>query len=265
MLPISSLSQKALADIQFILSDFDDTLTFNGGLLSTTLKALEELNAVGVKVIPVTGGCAGWSDMMARTLPVSGVISEGGSIFIEKKTNGRTQYHFCVPEHEIRAFQKATLETVQRALGEGSTLKLASDQEFRISDVAIDFAQDVVPPAHKEKTQLLDRLKRSGLNAKVSSIHINITHPEADKWRMSKRVLTDFYCLAESDFSNDVLAVGDAPNDQALFERFSKSVGVANIVRYEKELITPPRYVTQFEGGHGFAELSKLIIAAKST
>jgi hydroxymethylpyrimidine pyrophosphatase-like HAD family hydrolase len=54
--------------------------------------------------------------------------------------------------------------------------------------------------------------------------------------------------------------VGDSTNDQVMFEHFSHSVGVANIRRFEKDLVHLPEYVALGDRGAGFAEMAALIL-----
>ena len=89
-LSIMSLSQ--LQDIEYVLTDIDDTLTSDGKLKSNAYEAMERLSNYGYKVIPVTGRCAGWCDHIARMWPVDGVVGENGAFFfsydhVNKKMN----------------------------------------------------------------------------------------------------------------------------------------------------------------------------------
>jgi hydroxymethylpyrimidine pyrophosphatase-like HAD family hydrolase len=56
--------------------------------------------------------------------------------------------------------------------------------------------------------------------------------------------------------------VGDSGNDQAMFQHFTHSVGVANIRRFESQLTYLPRYITPSEHGAGFAEVAKMLLNA---
>jgi hypothetical protein len=40
-------------------------------------------------------------------------------------------------------------------------------------------------------------------------------------------------------------------------------VGVANLLRFERELHTWPAYLTQAERGQGFAEVARAVLAAR--
>jgi hydroxymethylpyrimidine pyrophosphatase-like HAD family hydrolase len=58
--------------------------------------------------------------------------------------------------------------------------------------------------------------------------------------------------------------VGDSGNDQAMFQHFTHSVGVANIRHFESELTHLPRYITESERGAGFAEVAQAILQART-
>jgi hydroxymethylpyrimidine pyrophosphatase-like HAD family hydrolase len=57
--------------------------------------------------------------------------------------------------------------------------------------------------------------------------------------------------------------VGDAPNDAPMFAFFPHAVGVANIRRFMDQIPTPPAYMTAGEAGEGFAELARMLLAAR--
>ncbi|WP_394181627.1 HAD-IIB family hydrolase [Marinomonas posidonica] len=263
---INSLSELAMQDCQrlrFILTDFDDTLTWQGQLPVETLRSLAELATQGIKVIPVTGGCAGWSDMIARALPVEGVITEGGACFIGRDERQHLTYDFWREESVMRAEQQDILVQVGRVLSQFPDLKLARDQAYRLTDVAIDYAQDVNPPAIASKEACLEALLALGLNARASSIHINVCSDGYDKFSMAQRVLSQVYELSEQQQREQVLYVGDAPNDESMFARFPLSVGVANIAHHLAQMQHHPKFQTSQPGGLGFAELAAVILTAK--
>ena len=254
-LPLIELDHEAVRDVRYVLTDFDDTLTLAGQLPAATLQALYRLQEAGIGVIPVTGGCAGWSDMMVRVLPVSGVISEGGGIFL-RPHEGRIQYEFFASERAMRTHQKALLTQLEVCLKRYPCLTFTKDQAYRLTDVAIDYAQDIRPPAVVERDAFLVELHAMGLNAKTSSIHINVCPAGVDKFAMAKRVLSTFLDVSPQAFCREVLYVGDAPNDESMFAQFPLSIGVANIAPHLASLRHMPRYVTEAEGGLGFVELA---------
>lgn len=259
--PLAMLPSEQLRSVRFILTDFDDTLTLHGRLPSDTVNALYALEELGIQVIPVTGGCAGWSDMVVRTLPVAGVVSEGGGVFLQRQGK-QIHYHFFDHETHMRVEQERILESVLERLPEYPSLRLTRDQSYRLTDVAIDYAQEIQPPATAEKNALLAELKGMGFNAKASSIHINICQIGVDKFAMSQRVLQEFFGLAKTEFSSDVIYVGDAPNDESMFAQFPLSIGVANIEPHLAFLKHVPAYITTSPGGLGFAELANVVLAS---
>jgi hydroxymethylpyrimidine pyrophosphatase-like HAD family hydrolase len=57
MRPLSEASKTQFSNIQHVLTDMDDTLTYRGKLSAKTYTALERLQTAGFKVIPVTAKC----------------------------------------------------------------------------------------------------------------------------------------------------------------------------------------------------------------
>ncbi|MBM6550932.1 HAD-IIB family hydrolase [Marinomonas ostreistagni] len=262
-LALEALTAQALQSVRYVLTDFDDTLTLDGQLPTPTLAALYRLQAAGVGVIPVTGGCAGWSDMMARVLPVSGVISEGGGVFLQPE-NGCVEYEFFVAEELMRARQAELLTLLEPLLERFAPLKLSRDQAYRLTDVAIDYGQEIRPPATAQCQALLHELTELGLNAKVSSIHINVCQAGVDKYAMAAKVLAQRLAIAPDHMAQQVLYVGDAPNDETMFAKFPLSVGVANITQHLAHMQHLPRYITAQAGGLGFAELADKLLLAQT-
>lgn len=260
---LGSISHLELSNVRVVLTDFDDTLTLEGKLPADTLSALYRLQEAGIDVIPVTGGCAGWSDMMVRVLPISGVITEGGGLFMQYQ-GGSVRYHYFQDEASMRAQQAALLTMVQPRLERFSALKLTRDQAYRLTDVAIDYAQDIYPPALSEKDALLSELRQLGLNAKASSIHINVCQDGVDKFAMSQQVLREVFHMSRHEQQASVLYVGDAPNDESMFANFPLSVGVANIKPHLPNLKHKPAFITDAAGGLGFAELVSVLLDAKA-
>jgi hypothetical protein len=73
------------------------------------------------------------------------------------------------------------------------------------------------------------------------------------------QVLHDYFPQYATE---QVLTVGDSPNDASLFnpELFPLSVGVANVLDYASELVYQPTYVTTAPEGEGFCELVQYLI-----
>lgn len=257
---LSAASPLLFSKVKYILTDIDDTLTWESSLPTKTFQALGRLQGAGYKIIPVTGGCAGWSDLIARLWPVAGVITEGGACFLSKEQDGRLRYRYWDDPEQMQTNKIHLLHTVNEVLKDFPMLKLAQDQAYRLTDVAVDYAQDVIPKEVTARDQLLTRLHSLGVQAKASSIHVNIWQGQYDKYAMAHRVLTEHYGLTEDEFQDSVMYVGDAPNDESMFAKFPLSIGVANISQHLDSMVHRPAMITSLSGGYGFAELADYLL-----
>lgn len=241
--------------LNILLTDVDDTLTSGGQLAPTTYSALCRLAAAGVAVVPITGGCAGWCDMMLRTWPVAAIIGEGGAFYGIRDGDGSVDWHFWRSAEEHRADQGAILRFL-RQLDLPFEPTLAKDQSLRWVDVAVDYNQDARLSVD-QADQLCHRLTQAGFKAKRSSIHINIWRGDFHKAAMAKRLLSEVFDLSPEAQREQVLFIGDAPNDEPMFEAFPNSVGVANIAPHLAGLTHRPAHLTRASYGAGFVELAE--------
>ncbi len=260
MKPLNTCKQGEFSDIEFVLCDLDDTLTHEGRLPAASYSALEEITSSGKRVIIITGRPAGWCDLIARLWPVAGVVGENGA------------FYFCyrhTSKEMVRVFQRST---EQRARDQQQLfdffkpiqkhypdVKLSVDQPYRISDIAIDFCEDVPPLNETQINDIVNRLAKAGATVKVSSIHINAWIGDFSKLEMSKKILADEYSLASDNVKKRVIYVGDSPNDEPMFEFFDHTVGVSNINHFRDQMDHLPKWVTEKPGGFGFKELAPLI------
>src|SRR5882757_8027610 len=81
MRPFADFPLVAAAGLRAVLFDIDDTLTTDGKLTAAAYSALEQLQATGLKTVPITGRPAGWCDHIARMWPVDGVVGENGAFY----------------------------------------------------------------------------------------------------------------------------------------------------------------------------------------
>ena len=91
----------------------------------------------------------------------------------------------------------------------------------------------------------------------------NAWYGEHNKWVGARWIVRE---LLGRDLAQELdrwVFVGDSGNDQAMFEHFMHSVGVANIARFVPQLTHLPRYVTPSERGAGFAEVARAILQAR--
>ena len=258
---ISTMSKQQLNEVKIILTDIDDTLTTEGRLKSNAYTALENLSNSGFIVIPVTGRCAGWCDHIARMWPVNGVVGENGAFFFSyDHQSKKMQQTYCQTPKERKENHLALHEIKKTILKNVSGSALASDQDYRHTDLAIDFAEDVAPLSSNKIKQIVTIAENAGAIAKVSSIHVNCWIGSHNKLSTSLTTLEQVFGVSNSNIQNEVLFIGDSPNDSMMFDYFNKSVGVANVMDFIKELDKPPKYITLNHSGEGFVELADSLL-----
>jgi HAD superfamily hydrolase (TIGR01484 family) len=264
MLPIAEMPTEVLRGLKFILTDIDDTITLHGRLPAVAYQALQDLHNAGLKVIPITGRSAGWCDHIARMWPVDSVVGEnGGFIFRYDHAQKKMQriYAQSMSEREENRLRLNALAELILARFPGTAL--ASDQAYRDIDVAIDFCEDVpLLPLHVAQ-EIADVLIATGANAKVSSIHVNAWFGQHDKLTTSLRLLQEVYDVNIENEIKTIAYCGDSPNDAPMFARIPESIGVANLRPLAHLMSHLPRYITEGDGGIGFAEFARAVLAAR--
>lgn len=265
MTQFGTCAHAALTRVGAVLFDIDDTLTWQGRLPARAYAALERLQNAGRKTVAVTGRPAGWCDLIARFWPVDGVVGENGAFYFRYDNDGRRMIRRYVRSPEARARDHETLMSWFAGLqGDHPAIRLAADQAFRISDIAIDVCEDVPPLDGAEVRALMETLRRLGASVKLSSIHINAWIGDFDKLTMARRFLIEELHMAEGDLAERVLYIGDSPNDEPMFRAFPLSVGVRNIEPYLDGLTHRPAYLTEAPGGEGFAEMAEILLGHAS-
>jgi len=255
------MSKQQLNEVKIILTDIDDTLTTEGRLKSNAYTALENLSNSGFIVIPVTGRCAGWCDHIARMWPVNGVVGENGAFFFSyDHKSKKMQQTYCQTPKERKENHLALHEIKKTILKNVSGSALASDQDYRHTDLAIDFAEDVATLSSNKIKEIVTIAENAGAIAKVSSIHVNCWIGSHNKLSTSLTTLEQVFGVSNSNIQNEVLFIGDSPNDSMMFDYFNKSVGVANVMDFIKELDKPPKYITLNHSGEGFVELADSLL-----
>lgn len=274
MLPLSDWPLAARRNIIGVFTDIDDTLTTDGAITTDALKALGELKTAGLHVIPITGRPVGWSEQVAfggdKTWPVDAVVAENGSTALFLNQTG-----FSLPKnkHEqlLKIYQQdgATRsknyermqQIAQRVQREVSGVVLSQDSGGRETDIAIDHSEFAQLSAEK-MNQVVQIMQSEGMNATISSIHINGWFGDHNKLAGARWIVRELFGRDLDDEMDRWVYVGDSTNDTLMFEHFAHSVGVANILRFEAELSHKPRYITLAERGAGFAEVARALLQA---
>lgn len=263
LLPLEQFPVEERARVRVLLADIDDTITANGMLPAASIEAMERLAAAGMIFVPVTGRPAGWCEHIARMWPVDAVVGENGAFYFSyDREEKKMRMAFAKAEAERVADRKKLTILKDRILAEIPGVGVASDQDFRVSDLAIDFCEDVEPLSSENVQRIVKILQDGGATAKVSSIHVNSWFGDYDKLTMSRRCLKDLFSIDIDKENEEIVFVGDSPNDVPMFAYFKNSVGVANVKQFS--LANDPTWVTCKESAAGFAELVHAILDSKS-
>jgi HAD superfamily hydrolase (TIGR01484 family) len=252
---------KEQQSLKYILSDIDDTMTDEGELRAAPYKALWDLHEAGRKVIPVTGRPAGWCEMIARLWPVDGVIGENGALYFRYDRHTKKMNRCFAFKDEERELNQQKLKQIEKdVLQKVPGCQIASDQFSRLTDLAVDFAEDVKPLPEKEVLKIKAIFEQHGATAKVSSIHVNGWFGKYDKVTTALRYLKTEFKLTDAEVDQQVAFVGDSPNDEPMFARIPNSFGVANVLQFKDQIKKWPRYVADSTGGGGFCEIARALL-----
>ena len=254
MQPIQDFPSSKRSAIQYVLCDIDDTLTVHGRLPAAAYAAMERLEQAGIRVIPITGRPAGWCDHMARMWPIAGLVGENGAFYFRYDATQRRMVRRYWKTDDERRQDRARLDRIRQSILEAIPgCRVSADQPYREADLAIDFCEDVAPLPMTEVEKIVRIFEHAGARAKISSIHVNGWFGSYDKLAMSGLLFREVFKTDLEAIRRQVMFCGDSPNDAPLFAYFPHSVGVANIRRFINRVSSPPAWVTENEGGKGFA------------
>ena len=257
---VQQLPPGAWAGVTGVFTDIDDTLTRDGAIEPQALQALHDLRRAGFTVIAVTGRPVGWSEPFALGWPLHALVAENGSVALVRERTGALR-RLYQQDAATRARNFARLQEVAaEVLREVPGSRLARDSAGRETDIAIDHSEFT----HLSEAQIahvVAVMRAGGLNATVSSIHVNGWIGEHDKWQGACWIARELLGIDLPAEIDRWVYVGDSTNDQRMFEHFPHSVGVANIRRFEEQLRFKPRHVTLGERGAGFVEVAQRLLA----
>jgi HAD superfamily hydrolase (TIGR01484 family) len=259
---MNSIEQfQSLEKIQYLLTDIDDTMTSKGKIPACAFAAMERLQQAGIRVVPITGRPGGWCDHIARMWPVDGVVGENGAFYFAYDSAARRMIRRYFKPVAERAEDKRRMLTIQEEiLARVPGCRVSEDQPYRIADLAIDFCEDVSPLGNGEIKTIVEIFESHGAVAKISSIHVNGWFGNYDKLTMTELFFKEVFGIDLEAVKHQVVFAGDSPNDEPMFAFFPNAVGVANIIKFEDDLIHKPAWVTTRKGGEGFAEMVDKIL-----
>ncbi len=279
MIPLKLWPLADRRQIIGVFTDIDDTLTTDGAITADALAALAYLAAAGLHVIPITGRPVGWSVPFAHgdaatgaaPWPVDAIVAENGAVALLGGKKG-TFPKSCIDslllklyqqDIDVRASNFARVQQVaKRVLREVPGAQLSQDSAGRETDIAIDHSEFTHLSAEKI-AQAVKIMQDEGMNATVSSIHINGWFGAHNKLVGARWIVRELLGRELDAEIDRWIYVGDSTNDQLMFAHFPHSIGVANIRRFEAELTHKPRYITVGERGAGFAEVATAIAIAR--
>ena len=261
-MPLSQLDATACGGLLF---DIDDTLTIDGALTAAAYDALSRLRDAGRVCIAVTGRPAGWCDLIARLWPVAAVVGENGAFYMRKTAQGvQTTWAGAQLDSAGLVVHRSRLANIAAQIIKAVPgCALASDQAYRVCDLAIDFCEDV-PALPLEAAQHIAELMRAqGMQAKISSIHVNGWFGAHDKLSTTLELLHNYYGQSAETALKSWVYVGDSPNDAPMFAAFTHSVGVANVGDFGALMPTLPRYICNSRSGAGFVALAERLLSSR--
>jgi HAD superfamily hydrolase (TIGR01484 family) len=247
--------------VRGVLTDIDDTLTTAGAITPEALQALADLKAAGLPVIAITGRPKGWSEPFARAWPIDAIVAENGAVALFRDGD-HLKIEYAQDEATRRANGLRLQQVAARIQHEVPGATLARDSAGRVTDIAIDHAEFMHLPA-AQIDEVVALMRAEGMNATVSSIHINGWFGTHDKLSGARWIVQ---CLLGRDLdaeSEHWVYVGDSTNDQLMFGHFDKSIGVANLLDFAAELTVWPRFITQLPRGAGFAEVAAALLRGR--
>lgn len=249
---LNPISDKYWGDIRLIATDMDGTLTQEEKFNSNLFQSLGRLAEAGVDVLIVTGRSAGWVQAIASYIPVVGAISEnGGSLY----WNSTVKPQLLTSISNIAQHRQELSRVFKLLQDKFPLIQESEDNRFRITDWTFDVAG--LNQAELEQIDSLCHSEGYGFTHSTVQCHIKPLHQ--NKAIALNKVISQYFPDLKPE---QIVTVGDSPNDESLFNRenFPVSVGVANLLKYRDRLRYLPAYVTGKSEAEGFCELAELVI-----
>jgi HAD superfamily hydrolase (TIGR01484 family) len=264
MQPIAELSSATRLGIRFVLTNVDDTLTYKGRLASATYAALEQLQAAGLVVVPITAAPAGWCDLMVRQWPVNAVVGENGGLCFSRTgaSEGNIKREFWLTAAERARSMAQLSKAAERIVKANTEVRTAADQRFRLTTWALELEVD-----GEQRAKIAEAARaawhNAGARSTINSLWVLGWFGDFDKLSMALRMGPDLFSTDLASDRSAVIYVGDSLNDEPMFRFFPNSVGVSTVADYLDQMNSRPRWITKGAGGAGFVEVAEAILAAR--
>jgi len=251
-LPADAIPEQRLRELRLLASDIDDTLTRDGVIDTEIFNHLARLRRGGVAVWLVTGRCAAWGQALAHYLDVDGVIAEnGGVVCVDEDIR-------IVADAELIGSERVRLrEAFEKICAQVPAAQVTQDNIGRLTDWTF------VRPSLSDRDMAVaaDIAREAGLRMIASSIHVHLfagAHTKAT----ALAVVCDEAGVVNRE---QVLTLGDSPNDEPLFDEsaFPFSVGVANLAPYLEQLDHKPLFLLPHPEAEGALWLLKRILVTQ--
>jgi len=261
-LPLADCPPGSLRAVDGVLTDIDDTLTHDGAIEPPALAALQRLRGAGLPVIAITGRPMGWSEPFASAWPIDAIVAENGAVALFRE-GPALRIEYAQDEATRVRNARRLAEVAARIQRELPGTTLARDSAGRVTDIAVDHSEFATLPPERI-AQVVALMRAEGMNATVSSIHVNGWYGAHDKLSGARWIVRRLLGRDVEAERERWAYVGDSTNDQQMFGHFPVSVGVANLMRFAAELAVWPAWLTRAERGRGFAEFADAVLAARS-
>ncbi len=247
----NQLSAEVLQNICLVATDMDGTLTKQSKFTSDLLLALESLLDTDLDLIIITGRSAGWVNGINNYLPIQGAIAENGGIFYNKNNH---DWELLTQIKDITSHRQELKQVFQLLQSKFPQIEESQDNSFRLTDWTFDIGN-----LNLEQLQAMENIcLETGWSFTYSTVQCHIKPLQQDKAKGLKKIVSKYYPQL---LPEQIVTVGDSPNDESLFNSnlFPVSVGVANIKHYWNCLKYQPTYITNQPEVRGFCELIDLM------
>lgn len=251
-IPLSDVTSNLFKNIRLIATDMDGTLTQKGKFSPELIQAFEDLALANIQVLIVTGRSAGWVNGLVNYLPVVGAIAENGGLFYLSSNEAPIT---LTPISNFSNHRQQLSEIFQKLKLDFPQINESQDNLFRLTD----WTFDVQNLSLEQIQKLSKRCHELGWGFTYSNVQCHIKPLEQDKAIGLLQVLREYFPQYTLE---QVVTVGDSPNDESLFnlDTFPISVGVANAIEYANQMKYHPAYITTASESKGFCELAKAIL-----
>jgi HAD superfamily hydrolase (TIGR01484 family) len=262
--PWAQAPAARLAEVRGVFTDIDDTLTRDGHIEPAALQALHALRAARLPVVAVTGRPLGWSREFLQpgpaAWPVDAIVAENGAVALIPE-HGQVRIEFVQDEATRRRQSLHLQQVAAQILATVPGARLALDSAGRVTDIAVDHSEHARLDS-EAIAQVVALMQSAGMNATVSSIHVNGWFGTHTKLSGARWMLQRLLGRRLDDEIGHWIYVGDSSNDELMFRHFPLAVGVANLRRFAGVLEHWPAFLTKGERGQGFAEVAARLLAA---